>query len=110
MIGLYCIVWLFNVSSYDSGRSLIQTNIKEIQGLYIALHLLHKEHMHLFSWNQVLIKFLNCLAFWAVLISSRSKFQIFGPWKLNDLIPQLSFNLWNQKGILNTKFMSRCFF
>ena len=29
---------------------LIHTNIKQFQGLHKALHLLHKEHMHLFSW------------------------------------------------------------
>ena len=56
---LYCIVFLFNVSFYNSGYSLFQTNIKQFHGLYKALHLLHKEHVHLFSWDQVLIEFLN---------------------------------------------------
>ena len=87
---IYCIVLcLFNVSFYNSGCSLIQTNIKQFQGLHKALHLMHEEHVHLFSWNQILIRFLNCLAFWAVLISSGSEFQIFGPWKLSDLIPKV---------------------
>ena len=52
---LYCIVCLLNVSFCNSGYSLIQTNIKEFQGFHKALHLLHKEHVHLFSWNQVII-------------------------------------------------------
>ena len=59
---------LLNVSFYNSGYSLIQTNIKQFHGLQEAVHLMHREHVHLFSWNQVLIRFLNCLAFWAVLI------------------------------------------
>ena len=66
-------VCLFNVSFYNRGYSQIQTNIKQFQGLYKALRLLHKEHLHLFSWNLVLIRFLNCLAFLAVLISSGSE-------------------------------------
>ena len=98
---MYGIVCLLNVSFYNSRYSLIQINIKQCQGLHRAVHLQHKEHVHLFSWNQVLIRFLNCLAFWDVLISSGSEFQIFGPWELSDLI-SCSFNLWNQKGILNT--------
>ena len=49
----YCIVCLFNVNFYNSGNSLIQTNIKQFQGLHKALHLLHKGHVNLFSWNQV---------------------------------------------------------
>ena len=41
---LYCIVCLFNVSFYNSGCSLIQTNIKQFLGLHKAFYLLHKEH------------------------------------------------------------------
>ena len=61
-IVLYCIV-LFNVIFNNSGYSLIQTNIKQFQGLHKAVHLPHKGHVHLFSWNQVLIRLLNFLAF-----------------------------------------------
>ena len=44
-IVFYCIVFLFNVSFYNSGYSLIQTNIKQ----------LHKEQLCLYSWNKKMI-------------------------------------------------------
>ena len=63
--------------------------MKQFQGQHKTAHLLQNEHAHLFSRNQVLIKFLNCLVFCAVFIDSGSEFQILGPLKLNDLIPLL---------------------
>ena len=60
-----CIVLyrLFDVSFYNSERTLIKTNIKQFQGLHKTDYLLQNEHAHLFSRNQVLIKSLNCLVF-----------------------------------------------
>ena len=60
---------LFNVSFYNSECTLIQTNIKQFQGLY-------KTDIRT-CFNQVLIKFLNCFVFSAV-FHSRSEFQIIG--------------------------------
>ena len=81
-IVLYCFVLycrLFNVSFYNSEYTLIKTNMKQCQGLHKTVHLLQNEHAHLFSRNQVLIKFLNCLVFCAVFFNSGSDFQILGP-------------------------------
>ena len=55
--GLYC--RLFKVNFYNSEYTLIRTNMKQFQGLHKTVHLLQNEHAHLFSRNQVLIKFLN---------------------------------------------------
>ena len=38
---LYCIVCFSMLVFYNSGYSLIQTNIKQFQGLHKAVHLLH---------------------------------------------------------------------
>ena len=45
---MLCYVCLFNVSFNNSRCSLIQTNLKQFQGLHKALHLVHKEHVHFF--------------------------------------------------------------
>ena len=61
-IVLYCIVLYcrsFNVSFFKSEYTLIKTNMKQFQGLHETVHLLPNEHAHLFSRNQILIKFLN---------------------------------------------------
>ena len=50
--------------------------MKQFQGLHKTVHSLQNEHAHLFSRNQVLIKFLKCLVFYAVFIDSGSDFQI----------------------------------
>ena len=73
---LYCIVCFILIFN-NSGCSLIQTNMTQFHGLHEAVYMLHKEYVHLFSWNQVLIRYLNCSVFWAVLISSGCEFQIF---------------------------------
>ena len=84
-IVLYCIVdYLMLIFIFQ-----IKTSMKQFQGLHKTVHLLQNEHVHLFSRNQVLIKFLKCLEFCAVFIDSRSEFQILGPWKHNDLLTLL---------------------
>ena len=77
VIVLYC--RLFNVSFYNIEYTLIKTNMKQFQGLHKTVHSLQNEYAHLFSRNQVLIEFLNCLVFCAVFIDSGSEFQILGP-------------------------------
>ena len=61
-----------NISFNNSDAALIQTNIKQFQSIVNAQrlhemdHSLQKEHPQLLARNQVLIKFLNSLVFWAV--------------------------------------------
>ena len=52
------------------------TNIKQLQRLHESNHLLQEEHVHLLKRNQVLINVFNCLAFWAVFISSGNKYHV----------------------------------
>ena len=87
--GLFVLYRLFNVSFYNSESTLIKTNMKQFQGMHKTDCFLQSKHVHLFSRNQVLFKFLNCLVFFAVFNDSGSEFQILCPWKLNSLIPLL---------------------
>ena len=76
-------------------RTLIQTNDKQLQGLHKTVHLLQKEHTHIFSRNQVLIRFFNSFEFRAVLIPSGIEFQM----EVYKCISTLSSNMkWGALG------------
>ena len=83
---------------------------KELQRLHETDDLLQKEHRHLLARNQVLITFLNCMVFWAVLISSGSEFLIvlaLGYLRSDTIIGSSNFR--NFERVFYTETVANCF-
>ena len=77
---MYCFVDYLNVSFYNSEYTLINTNMKQFQGLHKTVHLLQNKLGH---FDHILITFLNCLVFCAVFSGSSDFWNVKGFFESN---------------------------